>query len=98
MKSCICFKEGDGGRGSFSTVAIQSLLWALYYFIYLRLSRLKFQAAIVCCIKFRANLKVAMLAHFSLMSRLIIVCRDITKLWEDIISSGRDIRHFMTHF
>ena len=42
MKSCIGFKEETGSGGSFSTVAIQSLLWALYYFIYLRLSRLKF--------------------------------------------------------
>ena len=45
-------------------------------------------------IKFREELKVSMLAHFSLMSRLIIVCRDISKLWEDNLSSGCDIRHF----
>ena len=31
-------------------------------------------------IKFRAKLKAAQLAHFSLMSRLNIVCRDISKL------------------
>ena len=37
-------------------------------------------------IKFRAKLKVAQLARFSLMSRLIIVCRDIIKLWEDKLS------------
>ena len=96
MKSCIFFKEGDGGGGSFSTIAIQSLLWTLYYFIYLHLSRLKFQLQLCAVIKFRAELKVALLAHFSLMSRLIIVCSDISKLWEDNISSGCDIWHFIT--
>ena len=45
----------------------------------------------VIIIKFRAELKVALLAHFSLMSRLIIVCRDISKLGEDNISLGCDI-------
>ena len=91
MKSCICFNEGDGGGGSFSTIAIQSLLWTLYYFIYLRLSRLKFQPQLCVVIKFRSNLKVALLAHFSLMSRLIVVCRNISKLWEDNLSSGCNI-------
>ena len=47
-------------------------------------------------INFRAKLKVAQLANFPLMSRHIIVCRDIIKLWEDKLSSGCDIRHFMT--
>ena len=42
----------------------------------------------------KGQIKVALLAHFSLMSRLIIVCRDISKLWEDNISSGCDIWHF----
>ena len=39
-------------------------------------------------IKFRAKLKAAQLANFSFMSRHIIVCRDISKLWEDKLSSG----------
>ena len=47
-------------------------------------------------IKFRAKLKAAQLANFLLMSRHIIVCRDISKLWEDKLSSGSDIRHLLT--
>ena len=47
-------------------------------------------------IKFRAKLKAAQLANFPLMSRHIIVCRDISKLWEDKLSSGCDIRHLLT--
>ena len=43
-------------------------------------------------IKFRARLKAAQLTNFSFMSRHIIVCRDISKLWEDMSSSGCDIR------
>ena len=57
---------------------------------------LNFRPQLFAVIKFRAELKVTMLAHFSLMSRLIIVCRDTSKLWEDNISSGYDIWHFMT--
>ena len=57
---------------------------------------LNFRLQLCALIKFRGKLKVALLAHFSLMSRLIIVCRDISKLWEDILSSGCDIWHFMT--
>ena len=55
---------------------------------------LNFRPQLCAVIKFRANLKVALLAYFSLMSRLIIVCRDINKLRENNISSGRDIWHF----
>ena len=55
-----------------------------------------FRLQLCAVIKFRAKLKAAQLAYFSLMSRLIIVCRDISKLWEDKLSSGYDIRHFMT--
>ena len=55
---------------------------------------LNFRLQLSAVIKFRAELKVALLAHFSLMSRLIIVCRDIIKLWEDNLSSGCDIWHF----
>ena len=47
-------------------------------------------------IKFRAKLKAAQLANFPLMSQHIIICRYISKLWEDKLSSGCDIRHFMT--
>ena len=46
-------------------------------------------------IKFRAKLKAAQLANFSFMSRHIIVCRDISKLWEDKLSSGCDFRHLI---
>ena len=80
MKSCICFKEGDGSGGSFLTVSIQSLLWALYYFTKLRLSQLKFWLQLCAVIKFRVKLKAAQLANFPLMSRHIIACRDISKL------------------
>ena len=55
---------------------------------------LNFRSLLCAVIKFRANLKVALLAHFSLMSRLIVLCCDISKLWEDNISSGCDIWHF----
>ena len=57
---------------------------------------LNFRLLLCAVIKFKAGLKVAMLAHFSFMSQLIIVCCDISKLWEDKLSSGCDIRHFMT--
>ena len=57
---------------------------------------LNFRLQLCVVIKFRAKLKAAQLAHFSLMSRLIIVCRNISKLWEDKLSSGCDIRHFIT--
>ena len=57
---------------------------------------LNFMLQLCVVIKFRAKLKVSLLAHFSLMSRLIIVCRDISKQWEDNLSSGCDIWHFMT--
>ena len=55
-----------------------------------------FRLLLCAVIKFRAKLKVAQLAHFSPMSRHIIVCRDISKQWEDKSSSGCDIWHFMT--
>ena len=55
---------------------------------------LNFRPQLRAVIKFRAELKVALLAHFSLMSRLIIVCRDISKLWEDNLLSGCDNWHF----
>ena len=41
---------------------------------------LNFRLQLCVVIKFRAKLKAAQLAHFPLMSRLIIVCRDISKL------------------
>ena len=31
MKSCFCFQEGDDNERRFSTVAIQSLLRAIYF-------------------------------------------------------------------
>ena len=52
---------------------------------------LNFRLPLLAVIKFRAELKVALLAHFSLMPRHKIVCRDISKLWEDNLSSGCDI-------
>ena len=57
---------------------------------------LNFRLPLCVVIKFRAKFKVALLAHFSFMSRLIIVCCDISKLWEDNISSSCDIWHFKT--
>ena len=54
---------------------------------------LNFRLLLCAVIKFRVNLKVALLAYFSFMSRLIVVCRNISKLWEDNISSGCDIWH-----
>ena len=47
-------------------------------------------------IKFREKLKTAQLAIYLLMSQQMIVCRDILKLWEDKLSSGCNIRHFIT--
>ena len=41
---------------------------------------LNFRPQLCAVIKFRAALKVTLLTHFSLMSRLIIVCRDISKM------------------
>ena len=96
MKSCICFKEGNGGEGSFSTIEIQSLLWTLYYFIYCACRDLNFRPQLCAVIKFMGNLKVALLAYFSFMSRLIIVCRDINKLRENNKSSGCNIWHSYT--
>ena len=96
MKSCICFQERDDSERRFSTVAIQSLLWAIYYLIYFRLSRLQFRLLMCAFIKFRAKLKVAQLANFPLMSRQLTSCSDITQWWEDNKSLGCDIRHFMT--
>ena len=47
-------------------------------------------------IKFRAKLKTAQLAiSLSCRDNLLFVCRDIPKLWEDKLSFGCDIRHFM---
>ena len=57
---------------------------------------LNFKLQLCAVIKFRAKLKAAQLANFSLMLRLIIVCHDISKLWEDKKSSGCDISYFMT--
>ena len=57
---------------------------------------LNFSLQLCAVIKFRAKLKAAQLAHFSLLSRHNIVCHDISKLWEDNKSSGCDIRYFMT--
>ena len=56
---------------------------------------LNFRLPLCAVIKFRAELKVALLSHFSLMSRLIIICREISKLWENNISAGCDIWPFM---
>ena len=52
---------------------------------------LNFRLPLCAVIKFRAKLKAAQLVYFSLMSGLIIVCCDISKLWEDKLSSGCDI-------
>ena len=49
---------------------------------------LNFRLQLCVVIKFRAKLKAAQLENFSFMSRLIIVCRDIIKQWEDKLSSG----------
>ena len=57
---------------------------------------LNLRLLLCAAIKFRAKLKVAQLANFSFMSRHIIVCRDISKLWEDKLSSGCDIRYLIT--
>ena len=57
---------------------------------------LNFRLPLCAVIKFREELKVALLAHFSLMSRHKIICRDIIKLWVDNISAGCDIWHYMT--
>ena len=57
---------------------------------------LNLRLLLCAAIKFRAKLKAAHLANFSFMSRHIIVCRDISKLWEDKLSSGCDIRHLIT--
>ena len=48
MKSCICSQERDESEERFSIVAIQSLLWAIYYLTLFRLSRLQCQVEIVC--------------------------------------------------
>ena len=45
-------------------------------------------------LNFRPQLCAVMLAHFSLTSRLIIVFRDISKLWKDNLLSGCDNWHF----
>ena len=74
----------------------QLLWWAIYYSIYLCLSQLKFRLLLCAVIKFRAQLKAAQLASFSFMSQHIIVCRDISELWEDKSSSGCDIRNLIT--
>ena len=47
-------------------------------------------------IKFRAKLKPVQLTNSPLMSRHMIVCPDILKLLEDKLSSGCDIKHFMS--
>ena len=59
---------------------------------------LNFGPQLCAIIKCRAKLKVALLAHFSLMLRLLIVCHDISKLWEDNLSSGCDIWHCYLFF
>ena len=46
-------------------------------------------------IKFRVKLKTAQLANFPLLSRHTIVCRNILKPWEDMLSPGCDLKHFM---
>ena len=96
MKSCICSQERDEREDRFSTVAIQSLLWAIYYLTLFRLSRLQFRLQMRAVIKFRAKLKVAQLENSPFMSRHHTACRDITNLWEDNSSSGCDIMHYIT--
>ena len=56
---------------------------------------LNFWLQLCAIIKFRAKLKAAQLANLPLMSRHIIVCCDISKLWEEKLLSGCDIRHFI---
>ena len=53
-----------------------------------------FRLKLCAAIKFRAKLKVAQLANSPLMSRHMIVCRDILKPWEDKLSSGCDNQAF----
>ena len=64
--------------------------------IYCACRDFNFWLQLCAVIKFRAKLKAAQLTNFPLMSRPIIVCRDISKLWEDKLSSGCNIKHFMT--
>ena len=59
MKSCICFKERDDNEGRFSTVAIQSLLWALYYLTNCACHDFNVRLKLCAIIKFRAKLKAA---------------------------------------
>ena len=68
------------------------------FFTFLNCACRNFNVRLELCavINFRAKLKAAQLANFPLMSRHIIVCRDISKLWEDKLSPGCDIRHFIT--
>ena len=96
MKSCIRFKEGDGNGGKSQQLQFNYYCWI--FIILLNCACRDFNVRLQLCavIKFRAKLKAAQLANFPLMSRHMIVCRDILKLWEDKLSSGRDIRHFMT--
>ena len=69
----------------------------LFIFSFISTCRdLNFKLQLCVVIKFRVELKVALLAHFSNMSRHIFVCRNISELWEDNLSLGCDIWHFMT--
>ena len=95
MKSCVFFQGRDESEGRLSKVAIQSLLWAIYYLNLLRLSRCPCHAKLCAVLKFRAKLKTAQLENSPLMSRHMIVCRGILNLWEDKLSSSCDIKHFM---
>ena len=49
MKSYIFSQERDESEERFSTVAIQSLLWAIYHLALFHLLRLQCQVEIVCC-------------------------------------------------
>ena len=59
MKSCICSQERDESEERFSTVAIQSLLWAIYYLTLFRCRDFNVRLKLCAFIKFRAKLKTA---------------------------------------
>ena len=96
MKSCNCFKGGDDNGGKSQQLQFNYYCWLFITSLDCACHDFNVWLKLCVVIKFWAKLKAAHLANFPLMSRHMIVCRDISKLWEDKLSSGCDIKQFMT--
>ena len=96
MKSCFCFQGRDDSEERSQQLQFNHDCGLFIISFNFACRDFNVRLKLYAVIKFRAKLKTAQLAIYPFMSRHEIACRDILRLWEDKLSSGCDIVHFMT--